>query len=301
MAFTEAIDVVYTWVNGECPQYQQLCRQYSNHKDDLNPERYRDRYSLLKYSLRSLEQYVPWINNIYLFTCRPQIPKWLNVNHPKINIVHHDQIIDREYLPTFNCNVIESYLHKIPSCSNYLLYVNDDFLFGDRTSKYDFITPEGKIKVFGTLMGEKLKFRIYEQHNDIISLGFIEHTPYLIYKPYWQEMLELYPQKVKQTRQQKFRTSCDFRMDKLYRYFLRSHHPMNSEVVPFYQLLRYHRFHKIMNHFPSQNRKLIKLQKMRPKFYCLNDDQRNNPNPRVVELVQTFLNTCYPKPSQFEQ
>ncbi|MEC4802801.1 MAG: hypothetical protein SAJ12_10260 [Jaaginema sp. PMC 1079.18] len=297
---TPKIDVVYTWVDGECLEYQQLCRQYSSCQIDLNPERFRDRYSLLKYSLRSLKMYVPWINNIYILTCRPQVPQWLNCHHPKIFIVHHDLIIDKAYLPTFNCNVIESYLHKIPSNSDYLLYINDDFLFGKSTNPEDFITPDGKLKVLGTLGGEALKFRIYEQQNDIISFGFMEHTPYLIYKPYWQAMLNLCPEKIHRTRQQKFRTKQDIRMDKLYRYYLRSHQPQSTVVVPFYRLLRYHRFHKIMNRYSSQKHRLAKLAKMQPKFYCLNDDQKENPNLQVVELVQNFLETQYPQPSPFE-
>ncbi|MEC4894067.1 MAG: Stealth CR1 domain-containing protein [Oscillatoria sp. PMC 1051.18] len=301
MTFPKPIDVVYTWVNGNCPTYQQLCRQYSENKKDLNPERYRDRYSLLKYSLRSLEKYVPWINNIYLFTCRPQVPEWLNSHHPQVKIIHHDRVIDSEYLPTFNCNVIETYLHKIPSTSDYLLYLNDDFLFGNYTTKSDFITPDGKIKVLGTLFGEKLGFRVYENKGELISLGLIEHTPLLIYKPHWEAMLKTRPQEVRETRKHKFRTDWDLQMDKLYRYFLRSHQAKNTEVVPIYQLLRYHRFHKIMNNFPSQKRKLEKLKKMQPKFYCLNDDQRDNPNLQVVELVQTFLDSYYPNPSQFEK
>ncbi|MEC4986847.1 MAG: Stealth CR1 domain-containing protein [Oscillatoria sp. PMC 1068.18] len=301
MNFPKPIDAVYTWVNGNCPTYQQLCRQYSENQKDLNPERYRDQYSLLMYSLRSLEKYVPWINNIYLFTCRPQVPEWLNLNHPQIKIVHHDQVIDSEYLPTFNCNVIETYLHKIPFSADYLLYLNDDFLFGNQTTKSDFITPDGRIKVLGTLFGEKLGFRVYENKGELISLGLIEHTPLLIYKPYWEAMLKTRLDEVKATRKNKFRTDRDLQMDKLYRYFLRSHQAKNTEVVPIYQLLRYHRFHKIINNFSSQKSKLEKLKKMQPKFYCLNDDQRDNPNPQVVELVQNFLDSYYPCPSQFEK
>lgn len=37
----------------------------------------------LKYSLRSVEKYMPWVNNIYIVSaCK--MPKWLNVNHLKL-------------------------------------------------------------------------------------------------------------------------------------------------------------------------------------------------------------------------
>lgn len=301
MSFSEPIDVVYTWVNGSCSDYQKLCSQYSKNSVELNPERYRDQYHLLKYSLRSLEKYVSWINNIYIFTCRPQIPDWLDTSHPNVHIIHHDQVIDEEYLPTFNCNVIETYLHLIPSISNYFLYINDDFLFGNKTNKDDFITDGSRIKVLGTLFGEQLGFRVYEKKGDIISLGLIEHTPLLIYKPHWQAMLKQRSQEVAQTRRNRFRTDHDLRMDKLYRYFLVSHQEIEKKVVPIYDLLQYHRFHKITNNYFLQKRKLDKIKAMKPKFYCLNDDQRNHPHPDVVCLVQDFLNECYPYKSQYEK
>lgn len=302
MAFSQPIDAVYTWVDGSCPDYQKLCYQYSKNPLDLNPERYRDQYHLLKYSLRSIEKYVPWLRNIYIFTCRPQIPNWLNVQHPQIHIIHHDEVFDcAEYLPTFNSNCIDSHLHLIPSISDYFLYMNDDFLFGNNTTLNDFVTEDGKIKILGTLVGEKLGFRLYEKKFDIIPLGLIEHTPMLAYKPYWQAMLEIRAEEVKQTRSNRFRTGLDVRMDKLYRYFLLINKNIDKKVVPIYELLRYHHFHKITNFYLLQKVKLQILGRMRPKFYCFNDDQRDNPNPQVVKLVKDFLARSYPEKSQFEK
>ena len=77
-------DAVYTWVDGSRAEYLQLLEKYSTVQRDLNPERYRDSFSLLKYSLRSLETYAPWIRNVYLFTCRPQVPDWLRLRPPQI-------------------------------------------------------------------------------------------------------------------------------------------------------------------------------------------------------------------------
>ncbi len=60
-------------------------------------------------------------------------------------------------------------------------------------------------------------------------------------------------------------------------------------------------FHKITNHLPSQIKQLDKIAEKKPKFICMNDDQRLNPNQRVVERVQKFLDDFYPRPSQFEK
>lgn len=42
----------------------------------------------LKYSLRSVEKYMPWFNHIYLVT-NGQVPHWLNLTHPKLTVVTH--------------------------------------------------------------------------------------------------------------------------------------------------------------------------------------------------------------------
>ena len=75
----------------------------------------------LKYSLRSLEMFAPWIRNIYIVT-NGQVPNWINLNNNKINIIFHYQIFNsiENDLPTFNSNAIEMHLHKIPGL-RYLL------------------------------------------------------------------------------------------------------------------------------------------------------------------------------------
>ena len=59
-----------------------------NPADDDN--RYRDNQEL-RYSLRSLYKYAPWIRHIYIVT-NGQIPHWLNLDHPRISVVTHADI-----------------------------------------------------------------------------------------------------------------------------------------------------------------------------------------------------------------
>ena len=40
-------------------------------------------------------------------------------------------IIDKKYLPTFNSNVIEAFLWKIPNLAENFIYSNDDTFFGN--------------------------------------------------------------------------------------------------------------------------------------------------------------------------
>ncbi|WP_436517820.1 Stealth CR1 domain-containing protein [Ekhidna sp. To15] len=293
------VDLVYTWVNGEDPDYIKICQSYADNPKDINPERYRDTYQLLKYSLRSAKKYLDWYRNIYIVTARPQVPSWLDTNHPRIKLVHHDEIIDKEYLPTFNPNCIESFLHKIPGLAEHFLYINDDFLFGAKTSQ-DIFFNNGIHTVFNSLAGENFGWRIYDGKNDLIGLGIIEHTPLFIKKEFWNAMTELYPEKQHESRANKFRKSSDLMTYKFYRYYMMKYQKKLSYPIPLWKLLKVNFFHKIMNKLDYQKKALAKIENEKPNFYCLNDDQRDNPNPDVIKLVQEFLSRNYPDKSSFE-
>ena len=125
----DKIDVVYTWCDGDDPLFKQeridtLIRQgLPYHEKSQGAARFFDNDEL-KYSLRSIEMYMPWVNHIYVVTNK-QRPKWL-VDHPRISIVDHYEIIPNELLPTFNSTMIEMYLHKIPGLAEKYVYFNDD-------------------------------------------------------------------------------------------------------------------------------------------------------------------------------
>lgn len=293
------VDLVYTWVNGADEDYLKICQKYSEKPIDLNPERYRDTYQMLKYSLRSVEKYLNWYRNIYIVTARPQVPDWLATSHPRIKVIHHDEIIDADYLPTFNPNCIESFLHRIPELSEHFIYINDDFLFGSKTELEDFML-DGKYRIFNTFFGENVSLRIFDGKNDLLGLGLIEHTPLFIKKEFWEEMVGLFPEKMQATRNNKFRKPEDLMTYKLYRYHMLKNHRQISKPIPIYKLLQINTFHKITNDLKFQQKAIAKLERKKPKFYCLNDDQKDNPNEGVVELWREFLRVGYSFPSTFE-
>ncbi|MFK7951626.1 MAG: Stealth CR1 domain-containing protein [Ekhidna sp.] len=295
------IDLVYTWVDGDDPEYRKLVNQYSEKPIDLNPERTRDIFQLMKFSLRSVEKYAPWINHIYILTCRPQYPAWLDIDHPKISIIHHDEVFDSSDIPTFNYNVIESYLHKIPNLSEDFIYLNDDFLFGNNVYPSDFYSKDNKVLIHGSLLGENLGWRIYNKKNDILGLGLIEHSPLLIRKRWWQQMQDRRKDLIDDIKSHKFREGTDVMTYKLYRWYCLKFEKENAKAIKLPDLLKIHSFHKITNDFKKQEKAFKKLEEKQPKFYCLNDDQGDRPNPKVVELVQDFLQTQYPSKSSFEK
>ena len=78
----QVIDVVYTWVDGNDPNHKRKRGQYINgEKNKMNniylsnaDTQFND-YDTLKYSIRSILKYAPWIRRIYIVTDN-QKPKW---------------------------------------------------------------------------------------------------------------------------------------------------------------------------------------------------------------------------------
>lgn len=82
----------------------------------------------LKYVLRSIEKNCPWYHKIYLIT-KGYHPEWLNINHPKIQLITEDELfIDKSHLPVFNSVAIEMNLSNIKNISEKFIYLNDDMI-----------------------------------------------------------------------------------------------------------------------------------------------------------------------------
>ncbi|OTF76611.1 hypothetical protein BLA29_004924, partial [Euroglyphus maynei] len=102
----------------------------------------------LRYSLRSLHQYAPWIRYIYIVT-NGQIPRWLNLEHPKIRIITHQEIfVNQTHLPTFSSSAIESHIHRIENLSKYFLYFNDDIILAKPIYLDDFYTKSRGFRIY---------------------------------------------------------------------------------------------------------------------------------------------------------
>lgn len=154
----EPFDVVYTWVNGSDPVHLETVREYKrvfmdehniphNLSEGGGIHRFRDNEEL-RYSLRSLYQYAPWIPKVYIVT-NGQVPYWLNTQYHRVQIITHDQIFeDKSHLPTFSSPAIESNLHNIPGISKRFLYFNDDVMLGNSIWPDDFYTHSRGQRIF---------------------------------------------------------------------------------------------------------------------------------------------------------
>lgn len=136
------IDFVIAWVDGKDPAWQKEKQKYlAEYQEaesvlDQGDYRYRD-WELLQYWFRATEKYAPWVRKIHFVTCG-QIPGWLNTEHPKLHIVHHEDYIPKEYLPTFNSHTIELNMHRIEGLSEQFVYFNDDMYITRKVEPEDF-------------------------------------------------------------------------------------------------------------------------------------------------------------------
>ena len=121
------IDFVVTWLDSSDPVWQESLFAYSqNAKGRKEKARFRD-MNLFHYWFRAVEMYAPWVHKVYLVT-NGKFPDWINRDNPKLVLVKHEDYIPKEYLPTFNCRVIELHLHKIQGLSEHFVYFNDDMI-----------------------------------------------------------------------------------------------------------------------------------------------------------------------------
>jgi hypothetical protein len=118
------IDFVVLWVDGNNPEWRARYKKYRTEQHLEDAARFRD-WGLFPYWFRTVEKYTPWVNKVYLVTSG-ELPDWLNLDHPKLVHVKHEDFVPLKYLPTFSSNAIELNLHRIPGLSEYFVYFNDD-------------------------------------------------------------------------------------------------------------------------------------------------------------------------------
>lgn len=145
------VDIVYTWVNDKDEEWLNKKKQFSNHdvacSGSADKARF-ENHNELYYSVLSVKNFLPWVRNIYIVTDN-QRPDWLG-NEENIFIIDHHDIIDDQYLPTFNSHVIEANLHKIPGLAEKFIYFNDDVMVAKSLEKEHFFRKNGTASIFAS-------------------------------------------------------------------------------------------------------------------------------------------------------
>lgn len=307
------IDLVYLWVDGSDPDWIRKHNAATGTAESDTAGDCRGRYASndeLRYSLRSVENYAPWINRIFIVTDR-QTPSWLAIDNPRIRIVDHTEIIPAEFLPTFNSTVIEHCLFRIPGLSERFLYANDDMFFNRPVAPADFFTSEGApIVRFNRRPFRKLTLWLKEHLlNDPISeynktiqnsasiversygryIGHKTHHNIDAYsKSLYQETFETFREDIMPTLRHHLRSPEDIQRN-LYSYFLMARNKCKVKYVGKSNSFRLH-IHR-RHHYAD-------LEKMNPMLFCVNDSQYASDEDR--RFLKTWLEKRFPDKSEFE-
>ena len=312
-------DLVYLWVDGNDPKIiekRNFWLRKTNrpvNEQALNKCRFVDNEEL-KYSLRSVQMYAPWVNNIYIVTDN-QIPKWLNTSHPKIHIVDHTEIMPKEALPTFNSSAIEACLHKIKGLSEHFIFSNDDMFFA-RPTDFHFFFDENGLPIFR--LGKELPTPRGDMYYSMLtySYGLInkdfgtdfkkdpDHniTPYL--KSVIEECIEKYKDKFEYT------TNCKFReKDNVQRTIYSAYGCVKGKCIT-KATKRKSLLEKIILlvtkkpkresiYFDVGSKNIIqKIKKYRPHLICINDTEKTSDDSR--NNFKTVVEELFPQKSEFE-
>jgi hypothetical protein len=315
----EPIDVVYTWVDDAFPGYRDLLRRYATvPQDDLNPNRTRDNLQLLRFSLRSLEQFVPWVRRVHVVTNRPLVPAWMNTAAADLRLVHHDEFFAHaEDLPTFNSFAIGANLHRLPGLADRYLNMDDDMLFGRYVIPADFVDRNGRYPLWPKLerspgahlrgsadrspwqLALAMSNALLDERYGKRPRWLLKHVPLLVERDRWHKMVdEMWPEAFRRTSASRFRSSGNVVPEHVYPYVLL--YEGRAHLKPIARSYVQAHYQGVDNILPQQLAQFMFLRVVRPPFLCLNDNFGARPSRWVVRLAANYLKSTYPRPSRFE-
>lgn len=306
------IDLVYLWVDSSEEEWKKrksafLGKAADCAKDAINDCRFINNDEL-KYSLRSVEQNANWIKNIYIITDK-QVPEWLNLDNPRINIIDHSQITPQEKLPLFNSCAIETRIPFIPNLSENFIYANDDMFVWNPVSEDFFFEDEKAV----CRMGKKIQNRAYKhiygytikRAYDLMKQKFEADIPYFPHHG-----IDSYKKSVFLDCIKEFQSEFDETLNHRFRDFS----DMQRTVVAYYMIYKKQAILKptIKNWFVSiwdktsesecydlKDNKINKIIKSKSKLMCINDCRKTTDRNRKV--IKEFLDKKFPNKSEFEK
>jgi glycosyltransferase involved in cell wall biosynthesis len=306
------IDAVYTWVDGNDPAWRKA-RELRLAQETGAPlqagavgrARFESRDEL-RFSLRSLELFAPWVRTIHLVTAG-QVPAWLG-EHPRIRVVDHREILPPEALPTFNSHAIETGLHHLPDLSEHFIYLNDDVMLGRPLDPQMFFTPAGQTSVFLSINALGLddpadvppwrgaglhNRRILRESFGVIPTYTLAHTPHPHRRSVLEEIEQRFPEEVGRTACRPFRSADDISLLSSFAQhygLITGSAVLGSGSAAFVNITS-----------NDVARRLRRLTARQHDFICLGDHHEHSHEPAVLaRLLTDFLESYFPVPGPWE-
>jgi hypothetical protein len=308
------IDLVFSWVDGSSPEYIAARRARQANavlgEGDDHEARYRQ-INELKYALRSVYMFAPWIRRIFIATDSPA-PEWL-ADHPSVTIVRSEEFFaDPSVLPTHNSQAVECQLHHIEGLSEHFLYSNDDMFFGRPVGPDLFFTPGGITKFIeaetriglGENAAERSGFENAARVNrkllwnrfGRITTRHLEHSAAPLRRSVVAQMEEEFPNEFAKTAASTFRAADNISVtNSFYHYYALL---TGRAVTQTAAKVRYvdTTLRAGLNYLPKL------LAKRNMDFFCLNDGSFPEvPGEERAELVTDFLEKYFPIKAPWEK
>jgi hypothetical protein len=308
------VDAVYMWVDGSDPVWAARRAEYSGgdaagHAHLAGASRYTDRDEL-KYSLRSLHAFAPYIRNVFIVTAG-QTPAWLDADAPGVRVVDHAEIFaDPSVLPVFNSHAITTQLHRIPGLADHYVILNDDVFFGRASRPEQFFYANGIARVpFSSmqiglgearpedsapnLAGRNARRLLEADFGRFITSKF-KHVPHPQLRAVALELEARHPEAVAATARSRFRDPADIEFAGL----LHHYSVLTGRGVPGASKLMYV---DVANE--DAPAKLAALDAGRDaEFFCVNDvDTPPEREAEIDAMVRGFLERYFPFPSPYER
>ncbi|TFB53389.1 stealth family protein [Cryobacterium tagatosivorans] len=308
------IDMVFSWVDGSSTDFQRerakRMKAYVVGEGDESDARFRQ-IDELKYALRSVYLFAPWVRRIFIATDSPA-PEWL-ADHPKVTLMRSEDFFpDTSVLPTHNSHAVESQLHRIPGLAEHFLYSNDDMFFGRPLGPELFFSPGGVTKFI------EASTRIGLGENDPTRSGFenaarvnrallrdrfgkvttrhLEHTAAPMRKSVMRELEAEFPEDFARTAASQFRSATDISVtNSLYHYYAL----MTGRAVAQTQAKSLY----VETTLRVALRQMNRLRKRRDQdMFCLNDGSFPEISDAVrVAAVTEFLELYFPIAAPWER
>ncbi|MHA4850941.1 stealth family protein [Rhodococcus sp. MSC1_016] len=307
------IDLVFSWVDGSSKEFQaQRAKRMQNYvvgEGDDSEARFRQ-INELKYALRSVHMYAPWIRRIFVATDSDR-PAWL-ADDPRITFVPSEEFFaDPSVLPTHNSQAVECQLHHIPDLSEHFLYSNDDMFFGRPVGPEMFFSPGG-ISMFieattriglghndeqrsGFENAARVNRRLLQNRFGVTTTRHLEHAATPLRRSVLEEMEKEFPDEFADTAASTFRASSNISVtNSLYHYYALM---SGRAVVQTSARVKY-----VDTTVKAGLRDMDSLLAKRSMdFFCLNDGSAPEIDLELrTKRVTDFLESYFPIPAPWE-
>lgn len=309
------VDMVYLWVNGNDPEWQRKHNAIVGHTEADSATNCDGRYAdndELKFSLRSVEKYAPWIRKIFIVTDN-QVPAWLDTSNPKIQIVDHTEILPQEALPCFNSRIIEHHLFRISGLAEHFIYANDDMYINQSvTPDFFFNAEDGYPYIrFNRHLFRKLQWmwRTRVRHKPLSNYNnAIFNTALAVEQRYGKFFSGKTHHNIDAYRRSDYQAAYEEFEDYIrptLKNHVRSLNDMQRNLYSYYPLVKKHAHLLYVDRHTSfrlhieRREHYEKLNRYSPMLFCMNDSEYATDSDR--KYARRYLENRFPDKSEFEK